>query len=177
MNIYFLHRDPRRAAEAHCNKDVRTQIVASCQLLSTAHRMLDGIYKNRGWRLQDEREKILYRATDISHPCSRWVRGDLDHYRWVHDLLYFLIGEYKYRWGDKEHRCQKLQMYLLDAPYNIPIAKWKDPPLMIADDCVTVDSVQSYRLYYAKYNSKSAKWTRRETPGWWKATCKDSKTS
>ena len=43
MNIFFLNRDPETAAKEHVDKHVVKMIVEYAQLLSTAHRMLDGI--------------------------------------------------------------------------------------------------------------------------------------
>ena len=42
MNIFFLHRDPEQAAKEHVDKHVVKMIVEYAQLLSTAHRMIDG---------------------------------------------------------------------------------------------------------------------------------------
>jgi hypothetical protein len=43
MNIFVLHPDPFVAAEMHCDKHVVKMIVEYAQLLSTAHRLLDGM--------------------------------------------------------------------------------------------------------------------------------------
>ena len=40
MNIFYLNEDPRIAGEEHCDKHVKMTI-EYCQLLSTAHRVLD----------------------------------------------------------------------------------------------------------------------------------------
>ena len=42
MNIFYLNEDPRIAAEEHCDKHVCKMTIEYCQLLSTAHRALDG---------------------------------------------------------------------------------------------------------------------------------------
>ena len=42
MNIFYLHNDPKICAEQHVDKHVVKMIVEYAQLLSTAHRMLDG---------------------------------------------------------------------------------------------------------------------------------------
>ena len=42
MNIFYLHSDPRTCAEYHCDKHVVKMILEYAQLLSTAHRILDG---------------------------------------------------------------------------------------------------------------------------------------
>ena len=42
MNIFVLDKDPHIAAQMHCDKHVPKMIVESAQMLSTAHRLLDG---------------------------------------------------------------------------------------------------------------------------------------
>ena len=42
MNIFVIDKDPVVAAQEHCDKHVVKMIVESAQMLSTAHRILDG---------------------------------------------------------------------------------------------------------------------------------------
>jgi hypothetical protein len=168
MNVFFLDRDPMVAAQAHCDKHVVKMILESAQLLSTAHRVLDGT----DGVLPDERNDVLYKSTHKNHPSAVWVRRELDHYRWVHDLLYFLIGEFRYRYG-KPHATERLQPYLLDAPHNIPMDGpfiMEDPPQCMPDDSKNPDTVLAYRTYYAKHKYHIASWKRRGTPEWWDET-------
>ena len=43
MNIFYLHKDPKVCAEQHLDKHVVKMLIEYAQLMSTAHRMLDGI--------------------------------------------------------------------------------------------------------------------------------------
>ena len=163
MNIFFLDRDPATAARLHCDKHCVKMILESAQLLSTAHRVLDGHNKV----LPDEREGILYRATHVNHPSAIWTRSGIDQYRWVHDLLYYLIWEFRSRYG-KPHATERLQPHLLNAPHNISWdAPWNDPPQCMPEDVKHDDPVQAYRSYYAKYKNDIAKWAHGEEPEWW----------
>lgn len=179
MNIFYLDSDPKIAAQYHCDKHVVKMILESAQLLSTAHRYLDGtpylgpsVSEKRNvarFKLPDEREQILYRACHINHPCGVWVRANMDHYRWLYDLFYQLIGEYKYRYDDKTHKCEALLMPLLNAPDKIPIVDWEEPPQAMPEDSkVPGNSVQAYRNYYKNHKSGFANWKVRGTPEWYK---------
>ena len=42
MNIFYLSEDPVQCAKWHCDKHVTKMIIEYAQLLSTAHRVLDG---------------------------------------------------------------------------------------------------------------------------------------
>ena len=71
MNIFYLDRDVKTCATYHNDKHVVKMILEYAQLLSTAHRMLDGkeyIDASSGrrikrWRLEDDQmENMLYKA-------------------------------------------------------------------------------------------------------------------
>ena len=48
MNIFYLHKDPKTCAEMHIDKHCVKMIIEYAQLMSTAHRMLDGLeYEGR----------------------------------------------------------------------------------------------------------------------------------
>jgi hypothetical protein len=184
MNIFYLSKNAQEAAQFHNDKHVVKMILESAQLLSTAHRVLDGHeviekkqvhgslparWRNvKRWKLNDNRDGHIYQSTHVNHPSAVWVRQSIDHYRYQYDLMYYLIGEYKYRYEGRDHKCEGLLHWLLNAPENIPIIPWVDPPQAMPDDCkVEGDSVQAYRNYYAKYKRDFAKWTRRGSPVWW----------
>jgi len=47
MNLFILHEDPVIAAQMQCDKHIPKMVVESGQMLSTAHRVLDGILDRR----------------------------------------------------------------------------------------------------------------------------------
>lgn len=47
MNIFILDKDPVISAQLQCDKHVVKMIVESAQMLSTAHRVLDGQVSKR----------------------------------------------------------------------------------------------------------------------------------
>ena len=75
MNIFYLHNDPRTCAEMHLDKHVVKMILEYAQLLSTAHRVLDGTQsirqsktgrKQTWYFINDYRDDLLYNATHIN---------------------------------------------------------------------------------------------------------------
>lgn len=170
MNIFYLDRSPAICASLHCDKHVVKMILESAQLLSTAHRVLDGMLVDKKYILPDEREDVLYKATHMNHPSAIWTRSGIEQYRWVHDLLYFLIYEYRTRYK-KEHKTERLLPPLLNAPIHINWeAPWTDPPQCMPEDVQNSDPVTAYRDYYAKYKSDIAKWAHGPEPDWWNET-------
>ena len=177
MNIFFLDKDPRLAAEYHCDKHVVKMILESAQLLSTAHRLLDGqMYieqkattgRNvKRWRLNDEREKVLYGVTHINHPSAVWSRSNIDHYRYLYDLFVYLMDEYTYRYG-KVHKCTTLAKYLSSPPFNLN--DYTQTPILCAMDkkfIISENGVENYRNYYIMGKKHLAKWTKRSPPEWY----------
>jgi hypothetical protein len=106
MNVFYLHDDPFTAARHHCNKHVTKMILEYAQLLSTAHRMLDGhkyydLSKNgrkiARWRLECPKwEALLYKASHINHPSAVWTRQSKANYYWVYDCFLGVLKEYEH---------------------------------------------------------------------------------
>ena len=176
MNLFYLSRNPREAAQAHCNKHVVKMVLETAQLLSTAHRMLDGkrtpglsktSRKQTVWVLADsERETVLYRATHANHPSAVWVRASREHYEWTLLLFKELLAEYTVRYG-KTHACTKLMKALAQAPSAIPDAGFADPPPCMPDAFrVSTDAVACYRAYYREGKKDLLTYKVREAPLW-----------
>ena len=168
MNIFFLDLDPQKAAQAHCDAHVVKMILESAQLLSTAHRVLDG---PRG-----ADHLGLYRATHINHGCARWVRDNSANYRWTWQLMVHLLLEFKYRY-DHHHSTGRLAYFLRYLPARIELGSINLPYLAMPDDCKEIKTpggflgcMMCYREYYLRYKrgGKLGTWTRREPPEWWK---------
>lgn len=175
MNIFAVDDDPARCAEYMVDKHVVKMILETCQLLSTAHRLLDGTeYLDKTktgrnvkrWRLPDDREQHLYSATHIHHPSAVWCRTNNNNYIWLYCHLLALFNEYTYRYG-KRHKCEAMIDWLKSAPYNISTG-YLTPvtPAMPDEYKVPNNSIESYRNYYRIAKSRMHKWTKREPPKW-----------
>lgn len=178
MNIFYLDSDPKKAAQSHNDRHVVKMILESAQLLSTAHRMLDGkevrvLSKNgrkiKHWKLFDEREDILYKATHHNHPCAVWARNSADNYLWLYNLFLWLCFEYKYRYG-KDHLCwTKLRVALSNVPNNIARLGFTEPAQAMPHTYRAANPVKAYKNYYLHEKKHLAKWTKRPRPKWYTA--------
>ena len=64
MNVFYLHEDPKTCAEMHIDKHCVKMIIEYAQLMSTAHRVLDGLeYEGR---TKNGRKIKRFLATDIA---------------------------------------------------------------------------------------------------------------
>lgn len=179
MNIFYIHTDPKLCAEWAVDKHCVKMILEAAQLLSTAHRILDGTeYTDKTktgrsvkrWRLPDDRENILYSATHVNHPCAVWCRESNNHYNWLWCYLEEHCVEYTYRYG-KVHKVESSGLHdrLISAPHNIPIAPFTQPPsAMDAKYIISENAVENYRNYYKVGKAHLHNWKKREAPKWLK---------
>jgi hypothetical protein len=176
MNIFYLHNDPETCAIEHVDKHVVKMILEYAQLLSTAHRVLDGTEytdytknnrKIKRWRMQkDSMERVLYKATHVNHPSAVWCRQSADNYKWLYDLWRELMKEYTFRYG-KHHECEKLISVLENVPKNIGDGGFTEPtPAMPDDYIIENDSIASYHKYYKQDKKRMFSWKNREVPAW-----------
>ena len=183
MNIFYLDNDPKVCAEMHNDKHCIKMILEYAQLLSTAHRVLDGVPTiDRGgatgrqrttYILPDNRDAVLYRATHINHPSAVWVRQSYANYVWLSKLLTELCREYTYRYG-KVHKVERdgLEEELMYPPMNIPPhAPFTEPTPAMPDEVkVAGDSIASYKNYYISNKQHLASWqgkvNSRNIPEW-----------
>ena len=180
MNIFYLDSNPQKCAEWAVDKHVVKMILESAQLLSTAHRVLDGQRvqhrTQRGsrwctrnvWNLHDNRQDILYAATHVNHPSAIWARQSNNNYNWLWCYLNEHCKEYTHRYG-KHHKVEQdgLLERLMFLPANIPVGyKTQPPSAMDAKYVISDDAVANYRNYYKYGKAHLHKWKRREPPDW-----------
>ena len=183
MNIFILDEDPVLAAQLQCDKHVPKMIVESAQMLSTAHRMLDGYVEKRpsksGKRMvnywvhpNDNLENVLYKAVHHSHPCTIWTMESKANYDW-HYIHFLALGrEFEYRYGKPHGSILKLEETLKIQPDNIPDVQ--QTPFKLAmksnPECIAlVDPVKAYQAFYqTKQQRFKMVWSKRNTPEWFK---------
>ena len=168
MNIFFLDADTKQCAKYHCDKHVVKMILEYCQLLSTAHRVLDGD------DLPDWKDEVLYKTTHKNHPSSVWVRQNARNYQYVFDLLFSLNMEYRQRYGKSHKSWLKLRFALCMYPMNISLDNIMEPlclddaPQCMPDEYKDKSTIQAYRNYYNGGKAYMAKWKNSVTPEWFK---------
>ena len=176
MNVFFLDYNPKTCAEMHVSKHVVKMILEYAQLLSTAHRFLDGVptvgksasgRKKTTYILSNELDSVLYSATHINHPSAVWVRRSVENYQWLYNMFRDLLQEYTYRYG-KTHKCSLLLGALQYPPNNIPkdVPFTEPTPAMPDIYKVDGDSILSYKNYYLGDKTRMFSWKNRPTPSW-----------
>ena len=142
MNIFYLHKDPVKAAQYQYNKHVVKMILESAQMLCTAH--------HHYAELNDyNTDYIPYKKAHYNHPSTVWVRQNSRNYYWLYHHMLALGDEYKKRYGKKHLSitkcCEPLQYVPTGMPLGGPIIQ---PPQAMPDEYKHKDSIVAYWQYY-----------------------------
>ena len=135
MNIFYLHEDPRKAAEYQYNKHVVKMILESAQMLCTAHHH----YGNG--------DNVPYKKAHYNHPSTKWVRENSLHYDWLYEHMMALGSEYKRRYGRTHMSIDKCG-HLYEAPADIPHEPFEQPPQAMPDEYKHKSAIHAYWQYY-----------------------------
>ena len=136
MNIFYLHEDPRKAAEYQYNKHVVKMILESAQMLCTAHHHFDN------------GDNVPYKKAHYNHPSTIWVRESIDHYFWLYDHMMALGDEYTLRYGKTHLSITKCKDALRIEPFGIDYDGFKQPPQCMPEEYKDECSVKAYWNYY-----------------------------
>lgn len=178
MNIFYIDSSPELCAKWSVDKHCVKMILEAAQLLSTAHRLIDGVEYTgktktgrnvKRWLLPDDRETLLYSATHVNHPCAVWARQSNNNYHWLWCYLYEHCKEYTRRYG-KKHKIEEdgLLTELRTPPHNIPIAHRTEPPsAMDAKYIISENTIANYRNYYKVGKAHLHSWKQPATPPFW----------
>ena len=180
MNIFYLDECPVKSAEMMCNRHMSKMVVESAQMLSTAHRMLDGIMEKRPsisgkrmvpyYKLDDWREEVMYNAVHFNHPCNVWIRDTSENYFWLYDHFIALGDEFTRRYGKKHMTIEKLGNVLRELPKNLKGASITEPALAMTarPECIVEGNpVKSYQNFYiTKQERFKMEWPEGKQPEW-----------
>lgn len=184
MNIFFLDYEPKVCARFHCDQNIVSQCKEYCQLLSTAHRVLDGYpvrvtsvkelngyYKPKKTFTtylfedpEDYRQNIM-KSTHENTPVARWVMRSDANYYWLLSLWYHTLIEFEDRFH-KPHKSFEHWRELSVAPLRIPFTKGiTNPVLTMPDTYKQSCPIEAYRDYY-RFDKPWASWRKSKIPSW-----------
>jgi hypothetical protein len=177
MNIFVLDKNPTTAAEYMCDKHIVKMILESCQLLSTAHRVLDGKKVERQtkngrrytyYMLEDSRvDSYIYKSTMINHPCTIWTRQSTRNYDWLCKHTLALCEQYTKRYGKTHVSTQLAEWLFKHPPTDLKIDSLTPFAQAMPDQYKHQDAIKAYRDYYIFEKSRFAKWKLGNIPEWY----------
>ena len=142
MNIFYLDKNPFKAAKVQYNKHVVKMILESAQMICTAHLVLGD--RDADGHFVD----IPYKQAHVNHPSTIWVRENSLHYDWLYKHMMALGDEYKKRYNKEHLSITKCKECLSFSPYGISLGKFTQPPQCMPDEYKDECSIQAYWNYY-----------------------------
>ena len=136
MNIFYLHKDPEKAAEYQYNKHVVKMILESAQMLCTAHH----VYGNP--------DDAPYKQAHLNHPSTIWARESRPNYFWLYEHMIALGQEYTKRYGKIHTTIDKCRFALSFCPDGITSEQFTEPPQCMPDKYKDDCNMQAYWNYY-----------------------------
>lgn len=112
MNIFYLNKDPKKAAVVQYNKHVVKMILESAQMLCTAHHHYAESYNYKTF--------VPYKKAHYNHPSTIWARGNKSQYLWLYNHMIALGNEYTKRYGKKHLSIEKCKPTLQFCPNGMP---------------------------------------------------------
>jgi len=135
MNIFVLSQDPREAARMHLDKHVVKMIIEYAQLLSTAHRLLDGRFEvHQGPNTKPKKFWLLEGESVREEQTIVMVQSDVTE---------FLVEQAVYKLVVQNPQCYSL------SHQNHPCAVWAR------------ESDTNYRWLYSLFEATSLEYTHR----------------
>jgi len=179
MNLFLVDYDVNKIAEYYFDKHVLKMTLETAQLLSTAHRYVDGYMvieriKNRNykrWHLIDPcMQDALYKSTHVNHPTAKWIRESTYNYNFAYDLFIALAKEYEYRYGKPHLSYIKLKDLLKNPPKRLTktgsFVYMPEQFQAIPIEYKQKDPVEAYRTYILLDKQHLFHWTKRDIPYW-----------
>lgn len=160
VNFFYLDKNPKKCAKMYCDKHVNKIMIEICQLLCNV------IHNNTDMNAPYKKCK------NISEKLSpyMWANRSKSNYIYLLNLAENLLLEYKYRYEKKEHKTEKVIIWLKN---NIPNHfEFKNRTKLIYTKNIDIfskyykDDIEASRMIYAIYKCKNDKWTKREKPEW-----------
>lgn len=154
MNIFILDKDPKKIAEYHNNKHVVRMIYEGVVMLGFAHQY------SRNDDIKNP--SIGYKSPrHYNHPCSVWVRQDLNNYMFLYEIIENLNTEWNNRFHDnfRIHKSLELARNFNKKELKLPnenLTTFAMATMWIPR--IKNDPVSVYREYYVQCKQHLADW-------------------
>ena len=137
MNIFYLDKDPYKAASYFYDKHKVKMILESAQMLCTAHHHYDN------------GDNVPYKKAHYNHPSTIWCRQNASQYMWLYNHMIALGKEYTKRYNKTHLTIIKCKKLLKRLPPGIPNSTFTEPPQCMPDHHKVPDcSITAYWNYY-----------------------------
>lgn len=162
MNIFFLHSNPKIAAQDYCDKHCSKMILEIAQQFC-ANFWLQNI-------------PAPYKLTHQNHPSTVWSRLSSANFEWLIEHAIELCAEKTKRFG-RSHKSEEVIEWVVDnySRLEFPRSDLTKFAIAISENSICRqdkrfnedDPVLCYRLYYKLDKFNIATWNYSKCPEWW----------
>ncbi len=174
MNIFVLDTNPAIAASYHCDQHLHKMILESAQMLSTVARHYATNFDSGAY-------SGYYKPTHSNHPCTIWLRENINNCAWLVELCNALNSERLSAANCDDHASMRIvELFTEDFLFSPAIGNCIPAvtgftfagPLQIAVS-PDLNVIQKYRKYYRLKNQQWIRdgkgpmtWKNRTEPEW-----------
>lgn len=170
VNIFYLDYDPKLCAQYYCDKHVNKIMIEILQILSQIHHEIGD--------LEPPYKKCMAIKSNLGPYL--WAMESVSNYKYCINLAKNLLKEFKYRFENNEHKCEKAINWLSE---NIPknIKKKNKTKFKFTENIKIYNSyfneIDAARFSYVDFKCKTDKWTKRNKPIWFDKYLEKSESS
>lgn len=181
MNIFYVDKDPAKAAIALHDRHIIKMISESCQLLSVWASRYTGPHDDETHQFV-ETDLVPDKAPDVpwtglshaNHPAALWLNEGLGNVSWLVDHLRAMVNEYDYRYPGNPDKFERARVIVPAMKYwlskfvilNHTTPKACVPDVYKRDPMDRENTMQAYRAYYLAEKINGNNWTNRAQPDW-----------
>lgn len=157
MNIFYLSNDPIGAAKQMPDRHVVKMSFESCQMLANAYYVQHSIYSLKNLTAHQLEliknsfvgfpRDVPYKISHIHHPCSVWVYGSLDNWKWLLEHAKELCRQYILRYA-KILSCEVIVNWFSENLPDIASVGLTNPAQAMPEIYKNPDPILAYQYYY-----------------------------
>lgn len=114
MDLFVLDRDPRIAAQLHCDRDVLNKIIQCSQILAAVYLRYDELSFNSSkgeWQTKNGRKTYAPYDGIGDNPIVRWTGDTYGNYSYVRRMMHGFLMEYQRRYAESAKRHKSWEVY------------------------------------------------------------------
>ncbi|KAL0216784.1 hypothetical protein P9112_008968 [Eukaryota sp. TZLM1-RC] len=187
MNIFFLSKNPKEAANDMCDQHIVKMALESTQLMFTCHHITRDP-EDTQWmdKCEIETGRVPYKPSHQKHGSQLWLHESKANYMWLAQHAIGISEEYEKRYQKTLQGKVLIHWLAKNPPPNLPNKSMTIPYLAMPEDCKYIyqhegiaeepvenglnRTVMSYKLYYLLYKTRFARYFYIDVPMWLEST-------
>ena len=162
MNIFYIHDNPKTAAQMLADDHIRKMQIESAQMLCTT-------FRHFGF-------EAPYKKAHYNHPSTKWTRESQANFDWLLEHGLEICEQFELRYK-KPHATKQVLLWVKENKHllvdKFPKTEFTPVPLCMPDEFKKQDVIESYRNFYIndKIKIKKLNWNKLNNRPEWVGDC------